>query len=254
MASKRPVQLVQSELWLGRTEFEDLIRQRGAETAEAPRYAGTRTKAIKVRPLVERPSRVSSVAPLFSPVSAFAADEGLIRLDGLEPAQASDRPSAARPRRVPRWAAAGLVGLAIAGSAVSVLMLTSHGEAAKVATKNPAPAQSVPIIPPASPGDDRSSAPIEAEQMVAGAPKPSEDVAVRSAPASVPTAHTPHTARSDRSDPRTTAPPKHADPATTMPPAGQAALDEAYDWWSQAGAYGAKNPHWAHLSPESPWR
>lgn len=252
MAPKRPVRLVQSELWLGRTEFEDLIRQRGPETAEARRCAGTRTKAIEVRPLVGRPSRVSPVAPLFSPVPAIAEDEGLIRLDGLEPARASDRPSAARSRRVPRWAAAGLVGLAIAGSAVSVFLLASHGEVSKVVAKNPAPAKAVPAIPSPSRGDDSSSEPIEAGQMAAGAPTPSEEATVRSAPASVPESHT---ARSARSDNRTTTPPKHADSATTPPPAGQLALDEAYNWWSQAAAYSAKNPRWAHLTPESPhWR
>jgi len=253
MASKRPVQLVQSEVWLGRTEFEDLIRQREPETAGAPQYTGTRSKAIEVRPRAGRPSRVSSVAPLFSPVPALAADEGLIRLDGLEPAQASDRPSAARPsRRGPRWAAVGLVGLAIAGSAVSVLLLTSPGEVAKGTARNAAPVQSVPIIPPSSPGNDRGSEPIEAGQTVAGAPKPAEEVAVRSAPASVPGSHT---ARSERSETRTAASPEqHPAPAPTMPPAGQAALDEAYNWWSQAATYGAKNPRWAHLSPESPSR
>lgn len=246
MAPKRPVRLVQSELWLGRTEFEDLIRQRGPETTEAPQYPATGTKAIEVRPLVGRSTRVSPVAPLFSPVPAIVEDDGLIRLDGLEPARASDRPSAARSRRVPRWAAAGLVGLAIAGSAVSVLLLTSHGEAAKVNSRNPAPATSVPAAPSPSPGDARSSEPIEAGEIAVAAPKPPEEMTVRSAPASVPKSHT------ARTDNRTTVAAKHADSAPTPPPAGQLAVDEAYKWWSQAADYGAKNPRWTHLSPESP--
>ena len=47
MAPKRPVHLVQSEVWLGRTEFQYLIRQRGPETVEAPRYPATGTKAVE---------------------------------------------------------------------------------------------------------------------------------------------------------------------------------------------------------------
>ena len=46
MAPKRPVRVVQSEVWLDRTEFEDLIRQREPETAEAPRYLATATKVL----------------------------------------------------------------------------------------------------------------------------------------------------------------------------------------------------------------
>ena len=251
MAPKRPVRLVQSEVWLGRTEFEDLIRQRERETAEAPRYLATATNAIEVRPLIGRPSRVSSVAPLFSPVPALGEDDGLIRLDGLEPAQVetADRPAAARSRRFPRWAAAGVLGLAIAGSAASVLLLTSHGGATKVTARNAVPARSVPVIPSPSPGDDHSSEPIDGGQMAVAAPNPPEDVTVRSAQASVPASHT------ARSDNRTTAPPKHAAPAAPPPLAGQAALDQAYNWWAQAAAYGAKNPRWTHLSPEpSHWR
>jgi hypothetical protein len=249
MAPKRPVRLVQSELWLGRTEFEDLIRQRGPDTAEAPRYAGTSTKAIEVRPLVGKPSRVSSVAPLFAPIPAIVEDDGLIRLDGLEPAQieAANRASEAKTRRFPRWAAAGLLGLAIAGSAASALLLTSHGEAAKINIRNAGPAKSVPAVPSPSPGDDRSSEPIEAGQVAVGAPNAPEDVTVRSAPASVPESHT------APRDNRTTAPSKHAGSATTPAQASQIAADEIDKWWSHAvAAYGPQNPHWTHSSPDSP--
>src|SRR5437764_557602 len=176
MAPKRPGHLVQSEVWLGRTEFQYLIRQRGPETVEAPRYPATGTKAVEVRPLVGRPSRVSSVAPLFAPVAAIVEDEGLIRLDGLEPAQveAANPPSAARSRRFPRWAVAGALGLAVAGSAGAVPLLTSDGGAAKVNAKSAAPAKSAPAIPSPGPADARSSKPIEAAQMAVPAPNPPE--------------------------------------------------------------------------------
>ncbi|MBV8992609.1 MAG: hypothetical protein JO287_02650 [Pseudonocardiales bacterium] len=246
MAPKRPVHLVQSEVWLDRTEFEDLIRQRVPETAKAPRYPAIGTKTIEVRPLVGRPSRVSSVAPLFAPVPAIVEDGGLIRLDGLEPAQveAANRPSVARSRRFPRWAVAGVLGLAVAGSAVAVPLLTSDG-AAKVTAAKAAPAKSVPAIPSPGSGDARSGKPIEAGQVAA--PNPPEDVTVRSASASVPA---PHPARSDN---RSTATPKHADSATTPSPASQIAANEIDKWWSQAvAAYGPRNPRWTHSSPDSP--
>ena len=248
MAPKRPVHLVQSEVWLGRTEFEDLIRQRGPETAEAPRYPATSTKAIEVRPLVGRPSRVSSVAPLFAPVPATVEDDGLIRLDDLEPAQAeaAKGPSATSSRRFSRWAVAGVLGIAVAGSAAAVPLLTSDGAAAKLTARNAAPAKPVPTIPSPGTGDVRSTEPIEAGQMAVAAPNPPEDVTVRSAPASAPASHP------ARSDNRTTTAPKHSDSAATSPPASQAALDEAFRWWSEAAASGARNPHWTHFGPESP--
>jgi hypothetical protein len=247
MAPKRPVHLVQSEVWLGRTEFQDLIRQRGPEIAEAPRCPATSSKAIEVRPLVGRPSGVSSVAPLFAPVPTIMEDDGLIRLDGLEPAQAqtANRSSAARSRWFPRWATASVLGLAVAGSAVAVPLLTSDGGSAEVTARNAAPAKSVPVIPPRGPGDARSGAPTQAGQMAVAAPNPAEDVTVRSAPASVPASHT------AGNDNRTTTPTKHASSSPTPPPASQITLD-AYNWWSQAAGYGAKNPRWTHLSPESP--
>jgi hypothetical protein len=255
MAPKRPVHLVQSEVWLGRAEFQDLIHQRGPETAEASGYPATSTTAIEVRPLVGRPSRVSSVAPLFAPVAGIAEDDGLIRLDGLEPAQveAANRASVARLRQFPRWAVAGVLGLAVAGGAVAVPLLTSDGAAAKVTARNAAPAKSVPAIPAPGPNDARSTEPVEADQMAVAAPNPPEDVTVRSAPASVPTS------RPARRDNRTTTPPKHSESAPTTPPANQVAADEIYKWWSQAvAAYGGpRNPRWTHSgwthsSPESP--
>jgi hypothetical protein len=251
MAPKRPVHLVQSEVWLGRTEFEDLIRQRGPETVEGPRCPATGTKAIEVRPLVGRPSRVASVAPLFAPFPAAVEDDGLIRLDGLEPAQveAGNRPSAARSRRFPRWAAAGVLGLAVAGSAVAVPLLTSDGGAARVTAGNAAPAKSVPAIPSPGPGDDRRSEPIEAGPMApVAAPNPPAEASVHSEPAAAPAAsHTRH-------DTRTTAPPNRPASTPTPPPASQAALEEAFRWWSEAAGYGARNPRWTHSSPEShPW-
>lgn len=250
MAPKRPVHLVQSEVWLGRTEFENLIRQRGPEAVEARRHPAIGTKTIEVRPLVSRPSRVSSVAPLFAPLPTTVEDDGLIRLDGLEPAQveAANRTSATRSRRFPRWATAGVLGLAVAGSAVAVPSLTSDGGAAKVTARNAAPAKPVPAIPSPGPGQAHSSEPIEAGQMAVAAPNPSEDMTVRSAPDSVPTSHR------ARSDNRTTTPPKHSDWATTPPPANRMAAEEIEKWWSQAvAAYGGpRNPRWTHSSPESP--
>jgi molecular chaperone DnaK len=58
---------VQSEVWLGRAEFENLVRPRVAETVEALRSTGVVSEDLDVRLLVGRSSQVPLVA---QPVSA----------------------------------------------------------------------------------------------------------------------------------------------------------------------------------------
>lgn len=258
MATRRPVRPVQSEVWLGRAEFEDLIRQREPAAIEAGRYPATGTRDIEVRSLITKPARVSPVAPLFSPVptiveEAPAEEDGLIRLDDLEPAaaEASNRPSLNklrhRSRRGTRWAAAGVLGAVVLGGAVSVPLLTSGGGTPRVAAGKAAPVSPVVVIPAPDPVSSPAGEASEAVQPApAAAPKPPAAVAARSEPAAAPVS------RSARSDSRTVDQPK-VDGSPTMPtPESQAAMEEAYRRWPQEAAmYGARNPRWAQFGPES---
>jgi hypothetical protein len=243
MATRRPVRLVQSEVWLGRAEFEDLIRQREPEAIEATRYPSAGTKDIEVRPLITKPPRVSEVAPLFSPVPTIVEEDGLIRLDDLEPAP-TERPSSARSRRCTRWTAAGVLGAVVLGGAVSVPLLTSGGGAPRVAAGKAAPAGPVAVLPVPDPSNNRGSEPAEAVQPApVAAPNPPAAVTVHSEPAEVPASHT------ARSDNRSITRPKHAGSPTTPTPDNQAAMDDPYQWWSQAAA---RNPRWTqYFGPES---
>jgi hypothetical protein len=251
MASRRPVRLVQSEVWLGRAEFEDMINQREPEAAPYP-AAGTTT--IEDRPLIGRSTRAAGVAPLFSPVAATAEDDGLIRIDDLEPADAetSNRPSPVKPRRYPRWAAAGVIGLVLVGGAASVPLLTSQSEPTRVAAKSTPPSSPETVISVSGPSDKAGDAAIEAESMapVAASNRPAEE-SVRSEPVAAAAVAASRPAQHDN---RPAAPPKRDASAPTPPQASQAALEEAFKWWSEAAKADAKNPRWTHFRPEpAPW-
>jgi len=256
MATRRPVRLVQSEVWLGRAEFEDMISQREPEAALYP-AAGTTT--IEDRPLIGRSTRAAAVAPLFSPVADTAEDDGLIRIDDLEPADAetSNRPSPVKPRRYPRWAAAGVIGLALVGGAASVPLLTSQSEPTRVAAKSTAPSSPETVISVSGPSDNHGDAAIETESIapVAASNRPAE-ASVRSEQAAAADVAAVAASRPAQHDNRPAAPPKRAASAPTPPQASQqAAIEEAFKWWSEAAKAGAKNPRWTHVEQQSPpWR
>jgi molecular chaperone DnaK len=69
---------VQSEVWLGRAEFENLIRPRVAETVEALRSAGVVPEDLDARLLVGRSSRVPPVA---QPVSTEPGRQVVVDAD-----------------------------------------------------------------------------------------------------------------------------------------------------------------------------
>lgn len=251
MTTERPVRIVQSEMWLDRAEFADLVRQREPETVPALRCPDAGRRSIEVRPLVVKPSRTSGVAPLFSPVAPVVevGQDEVIRLDDLEPAaaQASSPPPPARS--FPRWAAAGVLVLLVAGGAVSVPLLMSHGDAAPAPARNYAPVGPVVAFPAPDSGDQPSEPADAVAQAPAAEPNPPAHVTVKAAPAG---SHVSHAARTDS---RATARPPHAASPMAPPPwDGQAFADEAYMWSQAAAAYSARNPRWTHVGPEpSPW-
>lgn len=250
MTSKRPVRLVRSEVWVGRTEFETMVGPRVPEPVETMGSCDPGPRSIEVQPLLGSP-RASMVAPLFSPtpaVSKDVADDALIRLDGLdghEPTapETSKRSSRARSRRV-RLAAAGALGLLVAGGAVCLPLLASHSGAA--------PGKAVSVSPPAAvPAPDPGSNPVTepvseslnvAQPAAPAAPNQPARVNVRPEPAAA------SASRTVRTNNRPSPQPQHAAPAPA--PANQAALDEAYRWWSEADQYGPRIPRWSHFDAE----
>ena len=259
MESRRPVRLVRSEVWLGRAEFETMVGPRVPDPVETAPDHGAGPRSIEVRPLLGSP-RASTVAPLFSPaptiqdgVTAGVKDDALIRLDGLDgheptPPAASTWASRAKSRRL-RWIAAGALGLIVAGGAVSAPLLASPSGAPHPTAWTMTPASPPVEVPAPVPASNPLSEPVSVGQPAPpAAPKPPAEVTVRSEP---PAAAPSHTARSNN---QTTTQPQHAASTATPPPGGQAAMDEAYRWWSQADEYGPKVPHWKHYGPEStPW-
>jgi hypothetical protein len=258
MESRRPVRLVQSEVWLGRAEFETMIGPRVPDPAETATERSAGPRSIEVRPLLGSP-RASTVAPLFSPaatveddVTVDAKDDALIRLDGLDGHEPTPPASPKWASRVKshrlRWAAAGAFGLIFVGGAGLVPLLASPSGSPYVTAGKTAPASPPVAVPAPDPASNRLSEPVDfARPVPPAAPKPPAEVTVRSeSPAAAPS----HTIRSNN---HTITQSEHA--ASTAPaPARQEALDEAYRWWSQADEYGPKVPRWTHYGPEpTPW-
>jgi hypothetical protein len=252
MTSKRPVRLVRSEVWVGRTEFETMVGPRVPEPAETMGSRDAGPRSIEVRPLLDSP-RASMVAPLFAPAPAVAkdvTDDALIRLDGLDgheptPSEIPKWSSRARSRRV-RLATAGALGLVLAGGAVCVPLLASHSGAAPVKAVSVSPPAAVPAP---GPGSNPVSEPANVVQPApAATPNRPTQVNVRPEPAAA------SASRTVRSNNRPSPQPQHAASAPTPPPADQVALEEASKWWPQAGEYGPGIPRWTHFAPDSPPR
>lgn len=263
MESRRPVRLVRSEVWLGRTEFETMIGPRLPDPVETASDHSAGPRSIEVRPLLGS-SRVSTVAPLFSPVSAAPTDvkddvtadvkeDALIRLDGLdghEPASpaASNWASRVKSRRF-RWATAGALGLIFAGGAVSVPLLATSSGAPQLTAGKTAPASPPVAVQAPDPASNRLSEAVNFVQPAPpAAPNPPAEISVRPERAAVPPSH------AAQNNNRTTAQPQHSGSAPTPAQAGQPGMDEAFRWWSQADEYGPKIPRWTHYGPEpTPW-
>ncbi|MGH4011230.1 MAG: helix-turn-helix domain-containing protein [Pseudonocardiaceae bacterium] len=243
---------VQSEVWLDRAEFEDLIRPQAAETVEASRSADAGTEDLDAKPPASRSPRVPFVAQpvsaeLSRPVAidpettitprvsvppadiALPADIniGVDRLDTPVPDLSSvttiplNLPLAAvqrrraGSRRFKRFAAAGV--LALVGTAASVLFMSSNNGPVP-----PPPVAAIPAPDPASnntvPSQDPTGAP-------AALDKPADALAPP-APAAGPT---PKTTRSDRTASRS----KPRTPMKAPPPPRTPAIPTEAEMWSR---------------------
>jgi hypothetical protein len=145
-----------------------------------------------------------------------------------------------------------VIGLVLVGGAASVPLLTSQSEPTRVAAKSTHPSSPETVISVSGPSDKAGDAAIEAESMapVAASNRPAEE-SVRSEPVAAAAVAASRPAQHDN---RPAAPPKRDASAPTPPQASQAALEEAFKWWSEAAKADAKNPRWTHFRPEpAPW-
>jgi transcriptional regulator with XRE-family HTH domain len=236
----------QSEVWLERSEFENLIRPQVAETVEPFRS--------------DHPGDIDDVGAIFgpdTPVPTTAKVGGFAGSDVREPArtQVPQRPSLTtvpldvesadrqrrrgRSRRFTRFAAAGV--LVLVGGAASVPLITSHsGSIAPAPVGNPAllapvAASPAPDLGSSPPSENSTGAPAAAPSQRADGPAPPVAAAVR----------TPQTIRStSRSRPpasvRTPPPPRAVIPA------------EAYAAWSRMAALSANDREKSRLRQEAP--
>lgn len=267
----------QSEVWLNRAEFENLIRPQVAETVEASAELG--------RPIVvdadPEATIVLDCAPSGLPADiALPADidttEADIRLDmpvrttvgaGAfagsvpEPAQTDDVPDLssvttiplhlplaeiqwrrARPQRFKRFAAAGV--LALVGGAASVSLMVSHNGVMPPAAGNPArsPAAAIPAPDAGSGTSPRSN---DFTGAPAAAPDKPTDGLASSGATAVPTPKTTQGGnRTSRSGPPATM-------TTPSPPHTPAIPAEAYAWYEKAGLSDQSR---TRLRPQSPPR
>lgn len=270
---------VQSEVWLGRAEFENLIRPQVAETVEASAELGhpvvvdadTEATVVLDRVLSGRAADIALPADIDTanirldmPVRTMAEAGGFAGSAVPEPAQTNDVPDLssvttiplhlplaqvqwrrARPQRFTRFtrfAAAGV--LVLVGGMASVSLMTSHNGVIPPAAGNPARSP-VAAIPGPDPGSSNSPRSNDFTGAPAAAPdKPADDLAPSGATA-VPT---PKTTQSGNRATRSTPP---GSMTTPVPPRPPAIPTEVYSWSEKAGL---SDQDRARLRPQSPPR
>lgn len=217
----------QTEVWLGRAEFEELIRPPLARTVEASR-SDIKTTAVPV------PTTVESRGLAGSDVRAPTLTQVPQRPSRTTVAPGSADVRERAPRRFTRFAAAGV--LALVGGAASVPLLTSHsGSSATTTVENPAPVAAIPALKVGNGphGEDSTGAPVAAPDKSADSPAPAAAAAVR----------TPQSVRStSRSRPAGSLRAQPAPRAPEIPP-------EVYAAWSRMAALGAGDQDRSRLRP-----
>jgi hypothetical protein len=174
----------QAEMWLDRTEFEELIRPPLAGTVEVLR-SDIKTRSdlkITVTPV---PTTVGASGLTGSQVHTPAQIEVPRRLSlaTISPGSTDVQERRRAPRRFTRLAAAGI--LALSGGVASVPLMTSHsGSITRIDVGSPAPIAPVAAIP--APGldnsphtDNLSPAPVAAPNTPAEGTAPSAAAPVR---------------------------------------------------------------------------
>ncbi len=272
-AEAETVAQVQSEVWLDRAEFENLIRPQVAGAVEASAEFGRpvvvdadpEATIVLDRALSGRAADIAFPADIDTagadirldmPVRTTVGAGGFAGSAVPEPAQTDDVPDLssvttiplhlplaqvqwrrARPQRFKRFAAAGVLAL-VGGMAVS--LMTSHNGAIPPAAGNPARSP-VAAIPAPDPGSSNSPHSNDFTGAPAAAPdKPADGI--------VPAVPTPKTTQSGNRTSRSRPPASMTPPS---PPRTPAIPAEVYAWSDKAGLSDQSR---ARLRPQSPPR
>jgi hypothetical protein len=265
-------------VWLGRTEFQDLIRpQAAAEAVETLQSAGVGTDNLAATALgptlpglaadIAYPADTNTAATDLGSDTPVPATVGTGRFAGsdvpklaqtnvsnfssvttipLKVAVADVQRRRARSRRFKRLAAAS--ALALMGGIASMPFITSGSSRIPPATAgNPAPAAPVVAIPAPEPGSNDNSHHVQDSTGASvAAPNDPADGLTLSGQSAV---STPHSTQSpNRRTSRSKPPASMMAPPAPRPPAIPA---EAYTW-SGMDALSARDQSRAHLRPESP--
>ncbi len=253
---------VQSEVWLDRAEFEDLIRPQAAEAVEPLRAArGSTLSGLQAD--ITLPASVKTVGLGIgpdTPVTTTVGAGGFAGSDVPAPPR-SDVPDLssvttiplnlpladvqwrrAGSRRFKRFAAAGL--FALVGAASVPFITSDHGSIPTAAAGHPAPAAPVAAIPAPDPGSSDNRPPSEDST---GAPaaaldKPADGLA----PAGAAAVPTPKTTRSGN---RTTS---RAEPPAAMkpsPPPRTPAIPAEADAWARVAELSGSDQGRTRLRP-----
>jgi hypothetical protein len=223
----------QAEVWLDRAEFTELIRPPLAGTVEALR-SDTKTTATPVPTTAE--GRGLAGFEVRPPTPIQVPHRPSLTTVAPRSADVPHRPGA--PRRLTRFAAAGI--LALVGGAASVPLMTPHrGSIASVTVGSPAPTAPVAVIP---------------EPDLAGSPRgdDSSDVSVaapnKAADGAPPAAAAVRTSQTTRSTSRV------RPPAVTTPrpvPQTPAIPAEAYAAWSRLAELSARDQGRPRVRPDA---
>jgi hypothetical protein len=248
---------VQSEVWLGRSEFEVLIHPQVTEIVEAPRSAGLRTEDVDPRSSIvigaipyEPPSDITHpIDPTYPAGITHPAGIGTTGAD-VGPHTPVQTTTEARSWRLKRFAAAAVLTFVFA--VASVPFIVSHRGPTPQATELPAPATSVAVVPGPDPASSNDNSPggKNASGAVDTAPAASNEPTDGTTPPGAATAPARHDTRTDnRTISRATLPTSARMPAPQRLPVVQAA---AYAR-SQTAAL-TSNARRTHLHPELPPR
>jgi hypothetical protein len=202
--------IVQAEMWLGRDEFEELIRPPLTGTVEALR-SDPETTATPVPTTTE--TRGVASYDIRAPAETEVLKRPTLRWPPrttIPPGSTGNRGRQGASRRFTRVAAAGL--LALIGGAASVPLITPHrGSIAGVAVGNPEPAAPVAALPESNLGSIPHG--IGASGPSVAAPNNSADDPAPSTAAAVRTPQTIRTTSRSRPPAIRTSPPARPTPA-----------------------------------------
>ncbi|MGH3936301.1 MAG: helix-turn-helix domain-containing protein [Pseudonocardiaceae bacterium] len=229
-----PQPAFQSEVWLDRTEFEDLIRPRLAETVEPETVETSPPIAPPVSAELDHPMPVDVVPPADINIATTGMgisksgvpDLSSVTTIPLNIPLADIQRRQARSRPFKRFAAAGVLILAAVAASVSFIT-SNNGPITPATARNPAPVAPVAPIPDSM--NESTAAPAAPTPPVSDPPQPAQ--------ATVPTQNTT----------RSTPPAARKTPPAARKPANSAAEDYV---WSQVAERLQERDQRARLRPD----